>query len=109
MTHTPGPWRAFFSERNQRTKIGDWYLVCADDNGEFHRVVPFKGVRQSNAKAAANAALIATAPELLEMLAGVADGIKHAREATTWSADQRQAFLNGLEDAARAVITKVAQ
>lgn len=30
MTHTPGPWRAFFAVRNQRTQTGDWLFLRSD-------------------------------------------------------------------------------
>jgi hypothetical protein len=42
---------------------------------------------------------------IISVLEGIVEGIVQARE-PTWSADQKQAFLNGLADAARAAIAK---
>jgi hypothetical protein len=63
-SHTPGPWRAFFCVNNQRLKIGDWCFVT--DNG--HSPVAIRGVKVTNASAAADARLMAAAPELLAAL-----------------------------------------
>lgn len=65
-THTPGPWRAFFTEANQRTRIGDWYFT--QEPTSTSRPVRFRRVSASNVEARANAALIAAAPELLAAL-----------------------------------------
>jgi hypothetical protein len=65
-THTPGPWRAFFTEGNRRTRIGDWHFT--QEPTSTSRPVRFRRVSASNAEAEANARLIAAAPELLDAL-----------------------------------------
>jgi hypothetical protein len=50
--------------RNQRLKLGDWGFI--QDDGR--RPVPLKGTRQDVPESAANARLIAAAPELLAAL-----------------------------------------
>ena len=62
MSHTPGPWRPYFYVRNQRLKIGDWGFVQEDG----YRPVPLKDTRREVSESAANACLIAAAPDLLE-------------------------------------------
>jgi hypothetical protein len=89
MTHTPGPWNF-----NGKPAKPIWAHVLVGKDG-------FE-VDQTEE---ANARLIAAAPALLQMLEGIAEGIVQARE-PTWSAAQKQAFLNGLADAARAAIAQ---
>jgi hypothetical protein len=69
--HTPGPWRAHFYETNQRTHLGDWYFT--QEPTSTSGPVRFRKVGAGNAEAAANAALIAAAPEMLEALVELAE------------------------------------
>jgi len=64
MSHTPGPWSPYFYTRNQRLKLGDW-LFLRDDG---HHPVPLNGTRREVPESAANARLIAAAPEMLAAL-----------------------------------------
>lgn len=56
MTYTKGPWRALWSERNQRTRTGKWiiYSDALENVGEVGGET--------------NARLIALAPDLVEAL-----------------------------------------
>lgn len=62
--HSPGPWAAFWNERNKRTGIGDWFFFA----GETSKHVRLRSVRASDPVALADARLVAAAPELLEAL-----------------------------------------
>jgi hypothetical protein len=75
MTHTPGPWKEFFYVRNQRLKIGDWAFV----HGDGHHPLPLRHTKQGQREAAANARLIAAAPELLAALHISADALDYAQ------------------------------
>ena len=62
--HTPGPWKAHFEEA---------YFVTGPDRGRVAMMMNLKGPhglggRRSGEESAANARLIAAAPELLEAL-----------------------------------------
>jgi hypothetical protein len=63
MAHTPGPWKEYFYVRNKRLKIGDWGLVKTDGHP-----VPLSHTKQHRPEAAANARLMAAAPDLLAVL-----------------------------------------
>lgn len=66
--HTPGPWKAHFE---------DAYFVTGPDLGRVAMMMNLKGAhglggRRSGNESAANARLIAAAPDLLEALQSVA-------------------------------------
>ena len=68
--HTPGPWKAHFDEA---------YFVTGPDLGRVAMMMNLKGAhglggRRSGNESAANARLIAAAPDLLEALQVIADG-----------------------------------
>jgi hypothetical protein len=75
MTHTPGPWVAQFNERNQRTKVGDWFFVQSNGSGNHNEIVRLTGTSKENKTAQANARLIAAAPDLLATLKALADAV----------------------------------
>ncbi len=60
--HTPGPWSAHWYEKNKRTKGGEWYFVSANGTATQKAV----RLNKKSADGAANAHLMALAPELLE-------------------------------------------
>lgn len=71
--HTPGPWKAHFQEA---------YFVTGPDLGRVAMMMNLKGAyglggRRSGDESAANARLIAAAPELLEALREAADYARH--------------------------------
>lgn len=85
--HTPGPWRIEDKERIL-SDCPEFRIMCSDGY--------IAGVDSTRAENAANARLIAAAPELLEAL-----------EAIIASADAgNAAILNRLLDQARAAIAK---
>lgn len=60
--HTPGPWTAFFSVRNQRTGAGDWCFTGGPDR---------RSLLKNGRRSEADARLIAAAPDLLEIAKAV--------------------------------------
>lgn len=70
--HTPGPWKAHFEEA---------YYVTGPDLGRVAMMMNLKGAhgmagRRSGEESAANARLIAAAPDLLEALQAVTVGYR---------------------------------
>lgn len=100
MTHTPGPWTAEHTKRGGRP----WGLAIVSRDRQ--PVVEQTSGYPPLPDIEADFSLIAAAPDTLQMLKNMVEGIVAAREASHWSADQKQAWLNGLVDAARAAITK---
>lgn len=62
MTHTPGPWRPHFYERNKRTKSGNWIFTAPDMRYPTGDIVVYFGNSNTGK---ANARLAASAPDLL--------------------------------------------
>lgn len=58
MSHTLGPWKAFWNETNKRTKAGSWIFVSESAKKNIY----LGGTSEGEA----NAKLIAAAPALLE-------------------------------------------
>ncbi len=84
--HTPGPWRAHFHVRNQRTKTGEW--IFSSEN---------RGILLRNGRLSiADARLIAAAPETLEAL----EALKAMVEPP--GAPTEQAYLNAIAAIAKA-------
>jgi hypothetical protein len=75
MSHTPGPWSPYFYTRNQRLKLGDWRFLRDDG----HQPVPLNSTRREVPESAANARLIACAPEMLDALRLAADALDLAQ------------------------------
>lgn len=71
--HTPGPWRTHFIETNKRLHLGYWAFSCADGP------VYFKDCREETRVPAANAALIASAPDLLAENARLKEALNSVR------------------------------
>ncbi len=65
---TPGPWRAHWCERNRRCKLGDWVFLTEPADGHSGHHVAVSRCRQDSRIPAANARLMAAAPELLAAL-----------------------------------------
>lgn len=61
--HTPGPWKPWFYVQNKRLGIGHWAFAKPNAHP-----IPLGDCKESNEEAAANARLIAAAPDLLEAL-----------------------------------------
>lgn len=67
MSHTPGPWRAFF-----KPKYDEWHVGVPHPDGSAMRVALFEdGIPTRNA---ADARLIAAAPDLLAALERILAG-----------------------------------
>ena len=81
--HTPGPWKAHFEEA---------YFVTGPDLGRVAMMMNLKGAhgmggRRSGHESAANARLIAAAPELLEALQELHTIVSRAIHDGDWIVD----------------------
>lgn len=83
--HTPGPWKAHFE---------DAYFVTGPDLGRVAMMMNLKGAhglggRRSGNESAANARLIAAAPDLLEALK---DAVRDSESPGQWLDEARAAI-----------------
>lgn len=89
--HTPGPWKAHFEEA---------YYVTGPDLGRVAMMMNLKGRhglggRRSGAESAANARLIAAAPELLEAAQRMIEAwVKALPENAAWKAGRADELEN---------------
>jgi hypothetical protein len=93
MAHTPGPWSTFFYVRNHRLKLGDWSFIQNDG----HRPVPLKGTRRDVPESAANARLMAAAPELLAALKSLVQLMGDASDAGALYGKHDIAWMKALD------------
>lgn len=64
--HTPGPWMAHWMVENKRTKTGRWYWTAP--NQKFSGQPEMVWFGNKDGESAANAKLVAAAPEMLQAL-----------------------------------------
>ena len=86
--HTPGPWAAHFEEA---------YFVTGPDLGRVAMMMNLKGAhglggRRTGDESAANARLIAAAPDLLEALQGLTQAINFRAAAVCGNDDSKVEF-----------------
>lgn len=105
MSHTPGPWKAYWQRSYSYNRVGNWGFVSREGTIE-HREVRTFNCSEEDPECAANARLIAAAPEMLavlEALVGVAD---YASAAIGDDNTLNSPTLRRLIDRARAAIAK---
>lgn len=105
--HTPGPWTAHFYETNQRTHGGRWIFVSKQGTVDQQNV-QLDGCSRKNPRPAANAALIAAAPEtaaerdrLREEVETLRSQLLEVAQDRNEARDQRDALRAALETTLR--------
>lgn len=103
--HTPGPWTSHWTEDNKRAHLGHWYFRGSNSHG-----VSLTAVTRLNAEAAANANVIAAAPDMLAALERANRLIKEALPKFDWGASPLDAnaigLLNEVPGEVRAALAK---